>query len=127
MTANQQQILESARQGNVKAIASLLYQALETESEQIWISVSRQAASLSVHLEAVQTPDQDRYSPLIRATILSLGLSDIQSVQIYGYQMGASTPAWQQEFVVQAAVQGHFGGKIRIVQPTAFEGFFFFG
>lgn len=97
----QPNLLELAKQGNPKAIATLMNRQLQTKG--ITAKVVLKNSCLQVLLESAQVPNQQTLVAFVRKGITSLGCESIQSVRVYGRQIGEEVPDWSQEF--ELAVQ----------------------
>lgn len=98
----QPNLLEFAKQGDPQAIAALINQSLKSKG--VSAAVTRQDNCLQVMLEAAQVPDQSPLVALIRQGMISLQVSSIDLVKIFGRKMGESSPAWSEEVSLQDAV-----------------------
>jgi hypothetical protein len=94
----QQNILELAKQGDAKAIASLLNRQLQPKG--ITATVAFKSGCLQVMLEAVEVPNQQALAGWLSKSIAGLGAASIEKVKVYGRQTGAKVPVWSQEFEV---------------------------
>ena len=88
--------LELAKQGDVKAIAFLLNRQLQPKG--ITATVSRQDSCLQVMLEAARVPNQQVLTEWIHKSIIRLGVTSLEQINIYGRQTGVKVPAWNQKF-----------------------------
>jgi type II secretory pathway pseudopilin PulG len=87
--------IEAAKQGNPKAIAILLNQALKSHGHTA--KVIRNEAALRILVEGSNVPDQATIGSLIETGLRNLNLAEITpQVQLYGQQSGQSLPAWDQ-------------------------------
>lgn len=96
---NQQGVLALARQGDAKAIARLIQQALITRG--IEVKAIRNASRLLVLLESAQVPDQRMYTRVVYAAVLCLGATTIKTLHVYGRQTGQPVPAWTWNYVLR--------------------------
>ncbi|MGL5066123.1 MAG: hypothetical protein ACRC62_39645 [Microcoleus sp.] len=94
----QSNILELARQGDAKAIASLMNGQLQPK--QINAKVSAKNGCVQVLLEAAEVPDRDFLVAWVVKTIVDLGSESIERVKIFGRQTGCQEPAWSQELEI---------------------------
>jgi hypothetical protein len=92
----QTNILELAKQGDVKAIADLMNRQLQPKG--ITAKVALKDGCLQIMLESVKVPDQQALVTFICKRITGLGAELIEKVKIYGLQTGEEFPAWSQEF-----------------------------
>ncbi|HEY9698334.1 MAG TPA: type IV pilin-like G/H family protein [Trichocoleus sp.] len=95
MTLQQPNLLVLAKQGNVKAIATLIQHQLEPQGIQVKAALKEHC--LYILLEAAQPLSQLSLVHLIQQGIQKLGLETIDQVRIYGKQTGAEQPAWSEE------------------------------
>ena len=89
-------ILELAKQGSPKAIATLINRSLEPKG--ISAKVALSDGCLQVLLEADKVPNQKVLANFIYQGTLELGAESIQSVKVYGRSLGKSKPAWSEQF-----------------------------
>jgi hypothetical protein len=94
----QTNILELAKQGDVKAIAALMNRQLQPKG--ITAKVALKDGCLQIMLESVEVPDQQALVTFICKGITGLGAELIEKVKIYGLQTGEEFPAWSQEVEV---------------------------
>lgn len=92
----QTNILELAKQGDVKAIAALMNRQLQPKG--ITAKVAINDSCLQIMLEFAQVPDQQTLVGWVRKSIIGLGTNSIERVKIYGRQTGEEFPAWSHEF-----------------------------
>ncbi len=86
--------LERAKQGDPKAIASLMNQAWQPQG--ITARVSCREGCLEVWLEAEPVPKEQILLPVVRRGLALLGLNGIQTVKVAGLLPGALMPTWIQ-------------------------------
>jgi hypothetical protein len=93
-------LIESARQGNRKSIAALINRSLQSQS------ISAQAALkngyLQIMLEGEATPDEAFLVPYIQQEIISLGIPNLHTLQIFGRIKGTQQSDWSQTVSLQA-------------------------
>ena len=89
-------ILELAKEGSPKAIATLINRSLEPKG--ISAKVALSDGCLQVLLEADKVPNQKVLANFIYQGTLELGAESIQSVKVYGRSLGKSKPAWSEQF-----------------------------
>jgi DNA-directed RNA polymerase subunit RPC12/RpoP len=99
----QANILELAKQGDVKAIAALMNRQLQPKG--ITAKVALNDSCLQIMLESAQVPDQQALVKWVRKSIAGLGATSIERVKIYGRQTGEEFPAWSQEFEIVAQIK----------------------
>ncbi|WP_421658332.1 retropepsin-like aspartic protease family protein [Leptothermofonsia sp. ETS-13] len=85
---------ELAKQGNPAAIARLINHALQPKG--ITARVTGKDGTLKVMLEADQIPDQQILVPYLEKNLAKLGITGIETIEIYGKQTCAAVPAWRQ-------------------------------
>ena len=91
-----QNLEELAKQGDVKAIATLINRILQ--SQRIIAKVSLKGDCLQVMLEAAQAPDEQTMTESLKPAILRFGIQPITRVKLYGKQTDEDFPDWHQEF-----------------------------
>src|SRR4028118_254960 len=91
----QRNLKELAKQGDVKAIATLMNRALQPKG--ITAKVQLKDCCLQVMLESTQVPKQQFCVALIGEGMRRLGVSSIKSLRIFGRQRGEDFPAWTEE------------------------------
>lgn len=84
-----------ARQGEVKAIATLINQKLQPNH--IVARVSVKNGCLQVMLEAAEVPNQAQMVALLQFEFQQLEVQGINSLRVYGKQSGDEFPDWQEE------------------------------
>ena len=82
----QTNILELAKQGDIKAIAALMNRQLQPKG--ITAKVALKDSCLQIMLESVEVPDQQALVTFICKGITGLGAELIEKVKIYGLQTG---------------------------------------
>lgn len=92
-------ILTLAKQGDPKAIAALLNQALNPNG--IFAKVGSHSDCLGILLESLPVPDQDEMVAMIRQILFELKPESIQFVKVAGYQPGQNLPAWYEEIELE--------------------------
>jgi hypothetical protein len=101
-TVTQPTLLELAKQGNAKAIATLMNHLLQPKG--ITAKAIVKDSCLEVMLESVQEPNQEALVKFIRKGLTSLEVASIQQVRVYGQQTGQEILAWQQDFELKVQV-----------------------
>lgn len=91
----QQDIRELAKQGNPKALATLINQSLK--SKNITAKVGVKNDCLQILLESAQVPDQESIVAFIRKGLIKLEVP-LNTVKVYGRKIGEENPAWNQTF-----------------------------
>ncbi len=97
-----QEILELAKRGDPKAIATLINQSLQSKG--ITARVTRKDTWLRVLLEADEIPNQSALFGYLQRNLEKLGISTITTVELQGKQAFAAAPAWRQSFQLSAAI-----------------------
>ena len=93
-------LVNAARQGDVNAITTLLYQVLDVDSS-LKVSVRQIARSLKVTLESPAAPDQRHYAQTVYATLACLSLPPhIERIQVHGKALNADVATWVQRWNV---------------------------
>jgi hypothetical protein len=93
--SSQLSVRELAKQGNSKAIATLMNRLLQPNG--ITAKAALKSGCLQVILESAQVPSPS-WVTVLRRGLLSLGVTSIKQVKVYGRQAGKEIPAWSQEF-----------------------------
>ncbi|HEY9850114.1 MAG TPA: hypothetical protein V6D28_11685 [Leptolyngbyaceae cyanobacterium] len=93
---SQPNLLELAKQGNPKAIATLLNRSLQPKG--ITVKASLKNDCLQLMLESEQIPDRQELVPFIRKGLTNLQAGSICNVKIYGQQIGMASPSWHEKF-----------------------------
>lgn len=93
---NHQTVLKLAKQGEAQAIALLINQALYPKG--IQVRVVRKDRCLHVLLDAAQVPGRFPYSRIVYAAVFCLGISALQTLQVYGRRQGDRLPSWTEAF-----------------------------
>ena len=84
--------LNLAKQGNPRAIATLLNQSLKPHG--IKALVRRKGDCLHIVLDAAQVPKQQTMVRYISSNLTKLEITTIDIVKIYGRQLGKDFPVW---------------------------------
>jgi hypothetical protein len=92
----QENIRELAKQGNPKALATMLNRSLKPKN--ITAKVGMKNDCLQILLESAQIPDQEAMVSFIRNGLIKLEVESINAVKVYGRQLGEESPAWNQTF-----------------------------
>jgi len=92
----QSNILESAKQGNSRAIAGLINHQLQSKG--ITAKASRKDDILQILLEALEAPDQKTCCSFIEKGIIKINPQGIHTVKIYGKTQHDKVPAWSYSF-----------------------------
>jgi uncharacterized protein (DUF697 family) len=99
---NQPNLLELAKQGDAKAIATLMNRKLQPNG--ITAKASMKNDCLQIMLESAQVPPQETLVALIRKSVPTLGAESIKRVKVYGKQTKEEFPDWSEEFEVEAQI-----------------------
>ncbi len=91
----QQDIRELAKQGNPKALATLINQSLKPKN--IIAKVGIKEDCLQILLESAQVLDQEAMVSFIRNGLVKLEVS-LNTVKVYGRRIGEENPDWNQTF-----------------------------
>lgn len=97
---SQQNVLESAKQGDPNAIAVLINRNLQQKG--IAAKVSRKDACLRIMLESSEVPNQSNLVELVCNGIKKLEVVGIDTLQVFGRQAGNDVPSWSQSIVLGA-------------------------
>jgi tetratricopeptide (TPR) repeat protein len=84
-----------AKQGDVKAITTLINQKLQASG--VVAKVSAKNDCLQVMLEAAEVPNQEQLVAILQSEFQQLGVQDINKLRLYGKQSGEDFPDWQEE------------------------------
>lgn len=97
---SQQNVLESAKQGNPNAIAALINRNLQQKG--IVAKVSRKDSCLRIMLEASEVPNQSSLVEFVRNGIKKLEVVGVDTLQVFGRQAGDDVPSWSQFITLEA-------------------------
>jgi hypothetical protein len=92
---NQTQLIQSAKQHDTSAIATLLNQSLSLRRMEI-IEVTIEENSLSLKLRSRRIPDQHKLIPFLTEELSTLNIPSIEQAIVYGLSEESVTPAWEQ-------------------------------
>lgn len=92
----QPNLLELAKQGNARAIATLMNRQLQ--AKRITAKASLKEGCLKVMLESQQVPPQEASVTFVRYGLTNLKPASIEKVKVYGRKTGENNPAWSEEF-----------------------------
>ena len=93
---NQHQLLELAKRGHAKAIATVISQSLRLQG--INTLTKSKEGCLHIILESDQVPNQASMSQFVHQKLLNLKIQSIQKVKVYARTPGSKSMAWVQEF-----------------------------
>ncbi|MDB9313349.1 hypothetical protein PN462_09585 [Spirulina sp. CS-785/01] len=91
----QPQLIQQAKQGNAKAIATLINQSLKTKKIQV-VKYSFKEGCLNLMLEGEEVPAQDAMTNLVRQGLTKINSPKLQTVQLHAKKKGQPTTIWQQ-------------------------------
>ncbi len=97
---NPDQLLELAKQGHAKAIATVISQTFK--SKEITALAKSKDGCLHIILESDPVPNQASMSQFVHHKLLNLQIQSIQKVKIYARTPGNKSMAWSQEFIYKA-------------------------
>jgi WD40 repeat protein len=116
MAQTQPNLTELAKQGNAKAIASVMNYLLKDKG--MTAKTGLKNGCLLVFLEADQVPDQQPSVEFIHKTVVKLGVASIHSLKVYGRRKAEDFPAWTREFELVAQVQPSLStGEVTVGTP----------
>ncbi|RUR73771.1 hypothetical protein ACF3DV_03140 [Chlorogloeopsis fritschii PCC 9212] len=95
----QANILELARQGDAKAIASLMNSQLQLKN--VTVKVNFKNTQLEIKFQSTQVPEQENLVKYVRQEIMGLKTVCIKNVKVYGFQEGKLAPLWSQELNIE--------------------------
>ncbi len=99
----QENLRQLAKQGNPKALATLINQSLKPKN--ITAKVSLKDDCLQVLLESAQIPKQQAMVSFMRNGLTKLEVESIKTVKVFGRQVGEESPAWSQSFEMVSEVE----------------------
>ncbi len=88
----QPNLLELAKQGDAKAIASVMNHLLKDEG--ITAKAIQKDDTLLVILKSAQVPEQTSSVEFIHKLMMKLGIESIESITVFGKQAGQPSSAW---------------------------------
>jgi hypothetical protein len=101
-----------ARQGNVRAIARLINQAVSPHG--VAATVVRHESQLQISLEASTVPDAETFGALVKQGIEKLGIDHLDTLTVYGRSHQDTGAVWQKTYSLGSSFdQG------RMEAPTA--------
>ncbi|WP_088241016.1 hypothetical protein [Calothrix rhizosoleniae] len=104
MNSSEPNIVELAKQGNPKAIASLINRQLNPQG--ITVKTNLQDTCLQIFLESLDPPLQEDILPFIHKGMSNLGAKVIRTVRVHSCQVGSSSALWTEEFNLETFVEG---------------------
>jgi hypothetical protein len=90
----QQQLLDSAKQGDTQAISTLLNLVLQPKG--ISAKAAIKGNSLHLLLDAAEVPNQAAMVAALQPVITNLGITTVNTLMIYGRRSGEMQAAWSQ-------------------------------
>lgn len=112
---------ELGSQGNAEAIATLLN--LTFEPKGVTVKAAIKNDSLQIVIEAAATPNQAESVTLVRELVTRIKLKSIETVTVYGRQIGDDIPDWSQKFSVIDVPAGISNSKTQTSEPFSFSSF----
>jgi hypothetical protein len=97
-------LLEQAKQGDPQAIAALMNNALQPKGMTAY--VERQGDHLNVVLKADRIPNRQSLTDFVERGIQTLDIPSIKTVRVAGQQIGAASPAWEQDLFFESFLPG---------------------
>jgi len=91
-----QELIDLARQGDLKAIAVVLARTLPTQN--VKVRVYREGVWLQVLLESIPAPEARISVSSIERGLHRCEISDVRAVVVYGREIGETAPAWTYKF-----------------------------
>jgi hypothetical protein len=88
-------LIEQARQGDIKAIASVIQQALR--DHEILVTANLHHSCLQLALESSRELDAAAIVPVVERIMGQLNVTAIESVKLYALVFGNQQPVWMQE------------------------------
>jgi hypothetical protein len=99
----QENLRQLAKQGNPKALATIINQSLKPKS--VTAKVGLKDDCLQVLLESAEIPNQQAMVSFIRNGLTRLEVESIRTVKVYGRKLGEELPAWNQSFEMMPEVE----------------------
>jgi hypothetical protein len=103
MSYTQSDVVESAKQGNPKAISALMSRSLKAKGIDVRSFVK--GNRLNVFLESAEIPPQQALVNFTRKGLEGLGIETIKIVRVHGKQIGSDLPNWAEEFNLSTYVE----------------------
>ena len=95
-------VTQLAREGDPRAIAALLNRSLQPKG--VTAKAALSGTCLKIMLESAQPPSQANAVKFIRNGLERLAPEKIETVKLYGKQVGEAQLAWNEEFELKRAV-----------------------
>ena len=99
----QENLRQLAKQGNPKALATIINQSLKPKG--ITAKVGLKDDCLQVLLESAKIPARQAMVSFIRNGLTRLEVESIRTVKVYGRKLGEELPAWNQSFEMMPEVE----------------------
>ncbi|MBD1943261.1 GUN4 domain-containing protein [Coleofasciculus sp. FACHB-712] len=99
MESSQASLLAQAKQGDAKAIATLLNHKLQSKG--IIAKASVKNSCLHIMLEAAKTPAQRPLVDFLQKSFVGFTVDNWHVVKVYGRRVGEDIPDWVEEFKVR--------------------------
>jgi hypothetical protein len=96
-------LLKLARQGDPRAIAALMNDALR--EQEIWVKASRHDRSLQIMLKAPRALDQSTCIAFLRWGMARLQSATIDHIHLYAWQSYGDFPDWVTDFALDLALE----------------------
>jgi hypothetical protein len=110
------ELVQLAKQGDGKAIATLLGRVFEQQG--ISVKVNLKGRCLHVLLEANPVPEPVSAMTLMRQVMLRLQPETLERLEVYGREVGAKSFSWQQEVKLQQPQTPEPNGSV-LAQTTS--------
>ncbi|WP_204106129.1 MULTISPECIES: hypothetical protein [Spirulina sp. CCY15215] len=91
----QPQIIQLAKQGNAKAIVTLINHSLKPKGIQV-VKYSLKEGDLKLMLEGEEVPAQEQMTNFVRQGLTKINIPKLQTVQLHAKKKGQPTTIWQQ-------------------------------
>lgn len=96
-------LLKLARQGDPRAIAALMNDALR--DQEVWVKAARHDRSLQVMLKAPRALDQSTCITFLRWGMARLQSATIDHIHLYAWQSYGDFPDWVTDFALDLALE----------------------
>jgi len=105
MTTSQADLLRLAKQGDTQAITALINSHLQPKGISVKIVVRE--TCLQVMLESTEIPEKDSLTSFIQKGVAGLKIPFLETLRIYGKQIGANSPAWTVDIKLKKNTTSH--------------------
>ncbi len=95
LTMNQAQLIQQAKQQDLESIKALLNLSLQSRRVKISEVTLETENTLALKIVSRKVPNQHKLIPFLQAEFNSLGIPNIETVQVYGLTDTSEVPAWQ--------------------------------